>query len=74
MVLNTMGRDHSDMNEAAAAMDLDLQALVLWRDVKDERNEATALMTIAWAYSEMNEPEQSFASAVAALGLAKIAR
>jgi CHAT domain-containing protein len=52
-------------------MELDLQALSIWREVKDQRNEATALMTLAWAYSEMKEPEQSFASAMAALGLIK---
>ena len=28
-------------------------------------------MTLAWAYSELKKPEQSFASAIAALGLAK---
>ena len=71
MTLNTMGRDHSDLGEADQAMDLDLQALNIWREVKDERNEATALMTLGWAYSGMKEPANSFASALAALYLAK---
>ncbi len=40
MTLNNMGRDHSDMGEAQQAMELDLQALAIWREVKDQRNEA----------------------------------
>ena len=71
MTLNNMGRDRFDMGEAKQAYDLDLQALAIWREVKDQRNEAQDLMTLAWAYSKMNQPEQSLASALAALGLAK---
>ena len=71
MVLNNLGRDHSDLGEAQQAYDLDLQALAIWREVKDQRDEAQDLMTIAWAYSLMKQPDLSFTSAIAALGLAK---
>ena len=63
MTLNNMGRDHSDMGEADQAMDLDLQALVHLARGEGSAQRSQDLMTIAWAYSVMKEPEQSFASA-----------
>ena len=52
-------------------MNLELQALAIWREVKDLRNEAQDLMTIAWSYSALQQPESSLVSALAALYLAK---
>ena len=71
MTLNNMGREHTDLNDPSEAMKLDLQSLAIWREIKDQRNEAGCLVTIAWAYSQMKQTDNSLASALAALDLAK---
>jgi tetratricopeptide (TPR) repeat protein len=40
---------------AGKALEFDIQALPIWREVEDRRGEAVALMTIGWAYSEQKE-------------------
>jgi CHAT domain-containing protein len=44
--------------------------LPIWREVKDQRGEALALMTIGWAQSALKQPENALASELAALSLA----
>jgi CHAT domain-containing protein len=73
MTLNNMGRDYSNLGEADKALQLDNQALPIWREVEDRRGEALAMMTIGWAYSERKEKEKALASEFAALALAKAA-
>ena len=50
-----------------------VRRLPIWREVKDRRGEAMALMTIGWAYSAHKETEKALASELAALSLAKAA-
>jgi tetratricopeptide (TPR) repeat protein len=73
MTLNNMGRDYSLLGEADKALDFDIRALAIWREVKDRRGEALALMTIGWAFSALEQPEKALASTIAALSLAKAA-
>ena len=72
MTLNNMGRDCSNLGETVKALEYDTDALPIWHEVEDRRGEALAMMTIGWAYSAQNKPEQALASELAA-SLAKTA-